>query len=124
MEINPDKDLSIDVTNLHQEFRMLPTVLFAYYRYKAAVEEKRDIAKAKLKEVRALSYKRIKSDIMVKHTEKSIEAEIDCDPQVLIAQTELIKAEHDASTWGGAVDSMKAKKDMLMQIGADARKER
>jgi hypothetical protein len=124
MELNPEIDLSVDVNNLSSEFKQLSLTLYRYYKQKAAVECLRDVAKARLKEVKAITYKRIKSDSTVKHSEKSMEAEIDTDPAVLEAQTKFIRTEHDASTWGGAVDSMKAKKDMLMQLGADARKER
>ena len=52
-----------------------------------------------------------------------MEAEIDTDPLVLKAFGALIQAEHDVSTWIGAVDSMKAKKDCLIQLGSDRRKE-
>lgn len=124
MELNPEKDLSIDIHDLTSEFKDLSLTLFRYYQHKAKIETHSDIAKAKLKEVRALAYKRIKSDLSQKHTEKSLEAEIDTDPAVLEAQMKLIRAEHDASTWAGAVDSLKAKKDMLIQLGADSRKEK
>lgn len=124
MQINPEVDLTIDIHNLTSEFQRLALVLFQYYKYKAQVEEKRDIAKAKLKEVRAIAYKRIRSDMSRKHTENSTEADIDTDPDVLAAQSVFFSAEHDATTWSGAVDSMKAKKDSLIQLGADSRKER
>jgi RecB family endonuclease NucS len=87
------------------------------------VEAQRDVAKAKLKEIRAITRKRIRQDTTVKHTESSLEAEIDTDPQVIEAQMKFIRAEHDAATWYGAVDSMKAKKDVLIQLGSDRRKE-
>ena len=122
-EIDPEKDLTIDVTDLSKEFRKLPLTLFDYYKEKTKAEKTRDLAKAKLKEVRALTYKRIKSDTSAKHTEKSMEAEIDTDPLVLKVTAALIQAEHDASTLSGAVDSMKAKKDCLIQLGSDRRKE-
>lgn len=124
MELNPDTDLSINVSDLNSEFKTFSLVFYRYCLYKAKIEAQRDVAKAKLKEVRAVTYKRIKSDPSVKHSEKSMEAEIDTDPEVLKAQMSFIKAEHDATTWCGAVDSMKAKKDCLIQLGADSRKER
>lgn len=123
MELNPEVDLEIDVANLGTEFRQFPTLLYRYSLYRAKIEAQRDMAKASLKEARAIVYKRIKSDTSIKHTEKSMEAEIDMDPVVMEAQKKLIRAEHDASTWNGAVDSMRAKKDCLIQIGADKRKE-
>lgn len=124
MELNPDVDLSISVDSLTSEFRNFPIALYRYSQYRAKIDAQRDIAKAKLKEVRAITYKRIKSDVSAKHTEKSIEAEIDTDPAVIEAQNKLIRAEHDASTWSGAVESMRAKKDCLIQLGADSRKEK
>jgi RecB family endonuclease NucS len=123
MELNPEVDLSVDIHNLTTEFRNLPGLLFRYYQYKAKIEAVRDNAKARLKETRAVVYKTIKSDVSVKHSENSMEAQIDSHPDVLKALMNLVKAEHDATTWAGAVDSMKAKKDCLIQLGSDRRKE-
>ena len=123
MELNPETDLVIDINNLTNEFKELSLLLYRYYQHKARVEAQRDIAKAKLKEVRAIVRKRIRADTTIKHTESSLEAEIDTDPQVNEAQMKFIRAEHDAATWYGAVDSMKAKKDVLIQLGSDRRKE-
>ena len=123
MELNPEKDLEIDVTNLTSEFKSFPIVMFRYSQQRAKVEAQRDVAKAFLKETRAIVYKRVKSDVSAKHTQISLEAEIDTDPVVIEAQKKLIRAEHDASTWAGAVESMRSKKDVLIQLGSDRRKE-
>lgn len=123
MELNPDLDLVINVADLTTEFRQFPTTFYQYCKEKANAESRRDVAKAKLKEVRAQAYIRIKANPIVKHTEKSIESEIDIDPAVIDAQMKLIKAEHDATTITGAVESMRAKKDCLIQLGSDRRKE-
>lgn len=124
MELNPEIDLSVDVSNLNLEFRQLSLLLYRYSQQRAKVDTQRDIAKAKLKETRAIAYKRIRSDKSVKHTENSMEAELDTDPVVLEAQMKYLRAEHDSATWSGAVESMRAKKDMLIQIGADLRKDK
>ena len=123
MELNPEKDLSIDVDNLSSEFREFPLVMYRYSQQRAMMELKRDIAKASLKEAKAHAYIRIKNNISVKHTQSSLEAEIEVDPVVVEANRKLIRAEHDATTWAGAVDSMRAKKDCLIQLGSDRRKE-
>ena len=123
MELDPEKDLDVDIHNLTSEFKRLSLMLFRYYQHKAKLEAQRDVAKAKLKETRAVTYKRIKSDTTKKYTENSMEAEIDTDPAVIEAHMKLIRAEHDAETWVGAVDSMRAKKDCLIQLGSDRRKE-
>ncbi len=124
MEINPEEDLKINVSNLGEEFRRFSLVLYRYSQHRAKIDSMRDLAKAKLKEIRAETRKRIKLDKTEKWTENSLEAEIDTDPAVMDAQRSFIRAEHDASTWSGAVESMRAKKDCLIQLGADARKEK
>ena len=123
MELNPEVDLEIDVSDLTAEFRRFPSTMYKYSMYRAKIEANRDLAKAKLKEARAIVYKRVKSDISAKHTQTSIEAEIDTDPTVIDAQLKFIRAEHDATTWAGAVESMRSKKDCLIQLGSDRRKE-
>jgi len=123
MELDPEVDLVVDIQDLTSEFKKLSLTLYRYYKHKAMVESQMSVAKAKLKEVKAITRKRIKSENLVKHTESSMEAEIDTDPVVLEAQNKLIRTEHDAATWYGAVESMKAKKDMLIQLGSDRRKE-
>lgn len=124
MQLNPDTDLSIDIHNLASEFREFPLLLYRYSQHRAKIETQRDIAKAKLKEVRAIAYKKVKSNTLEKHTQSSLEAEVDTDPSVMEAQMKFIRAEHDATTWSGAVESMRAKKDVLVQLGADQRKDR
>jgi hypothetical protein len=124
MELNPLVDLEVNGNNLTQEFRTHSLLFYRYYSKKADLERDRDIAKARVKEARAVAYKKFKSDVTVKHTEKSLEAEIDTDFTVLQAQAALIEAEHAAETMVGAVQSMSAKKDLLIQLGADQRKER
>ena len=124
MELNPDVDLDIDVSNLSAEFRRFPITLYRYSQYRAKIETQRDMAKAMLKELRATVYKRVKSDVSAKHTQSSLEAEIDTDPTVIEASRKLMRAEHDATTWAGAVESMRSKKDVLIQLGADQRKDK
>src|SRR5271156_309573 len=116
-ELNPEVDLIVNVANLTNEFRDFPLLLYRYGCYRAKIEAQRDVAKAFLKETKAIVRKRIKADLSVKHTENSIEAEIDTDPTVIQANQKYIRAEHDAATWAGAVESMRAKKDVLIQLG-------
>jgi len=123
MELNPDTDLTIDVSDLTKEFRDFPIIMYRYMQQRAKAEAQRDIYKAKLKEVRGQVFKELKQDTTQKHTALSFEAEIDTHSRVIEANLKFIQAEHDASTWGGAVDSMRAKKDALIQLGSDRRKE-
>lgn len=124
MDLNPEIDLAIDVTDLTSEFRRLSLTLFRYYGRKADAERDLDIARAHLKETKATVYKLIKSDSSVKRTESAIEAEIETHPSVVEAVKLVTEALHTAATYQGAVESMKAKKDMLVQLGADSRKDR
>jgi hypothetical protein len=122
-ELNPDVDLQINVNDLTTEFRKLPHILYEYYKQRAEAAKKRDIAKAAVKEARAKAYKRLKADTTAKRTEAAMDAEIETDPDVLRRVGALIMAEHETSTIEGAVESMKAKKDCLIQLGSDRRKE-
>lgn len=122
MKLNPEVDLDIDVNELTSEFKKLSLLLFRYYKEKVEAEREYDSVKATLKEVRARIYKAVKES-GEKHTEKSLEAEIDTNEDVIRVQQLMISAYADYNTWQGAVDSMKAKKDMLIQLGADARKD-
>ena len=123
MELNPDVDLIINTADLTSEFRNFPIIMYRYGQERAKIEAQRDLAEAKLKEVKALAYKKIKGNVAAKHTEKSMEAEIDTDPDVIAARVKLIQAEHNATSWNGAVESLRAKKDVLIQLGSDRRKE-
>lgn len=123
MKLNPEKDLEIDVSDLTSEFKKLSLLLFRYSKQKAESEREHDSLKATLKELRARVYKEVRAS-GDKHTEKSLEAEIDTNDDVIRVQQLVIDAYADYNTWQGAVDSMKAKKDCLIQLGADSRVER
>jgi len=123
MELNPEKDLEIDVPNLSDEFRNFPKIMYRYSLIRADTEKQFNIAKAKLKEIRAVTRKRIRAETSGKLTENNLEAEIDVDPVVLEVQRRMIEAEHLSNTWAGAVESLRAKKDVLIQLGSDRRKE-
>lgn len=122
MELDPSTDLTIDIHDLTNEFKRFSLLMYRYSLERANVEAQRDLLKAKLKEVRAMAFKRIKSDTSVKHTEKSLEAEIDLDPTTKEALIKFIQGEHNAATWAGATDAMKSKLNCLIQLGADSRK--
>lgn len=122
MKLDPLKDLEVDVKDLTSEFKKLSLLLFRYYVEKADAEREYDRIKSTLKEIRASVYKQLKTS-GEKHTEKSLEAEIDTNADVIKVQDLLLDAGRNLATWIGAVDSMKAKKDCLIQLGADRRAE-
>lgn len=122
MELNPLKDLEIDIHDPTSEFKKLSLLLFRYYEQKADIERERDILKLTVKEIRGKLYKDLKAGA-AKLTEAGISAELDQHPEYLAAERKLIDANRDLVTASGAVDSLKAKKDMLIQLAADRRKE-
>lgn len=123
MKLNPELDLEINVKDLTSEFKKLSLLLYRYYESKADAEREFDRAKATLEEIKAYVYTSLKSDPNKKHTEKSVEAEIEANEDVRRVHDLMLDTKRDLATWIGAVESMKAKKDMLIQLGADARKE-
>jgi hypothetical protein len=122
MKLNPEKDLDIDVTDLTSEFKKMSLLLFRYYEKKADAEREYDKLKQTNEEIRARVYRDLRTS-GEKHTEKSLEAAIDCNDDVLKIHDMMLDAKRDLATWVGAVESLKAKRDMLIQLGADARKE-
>lgn len=122
MKLNPSEDLEIDSTDLQAEFKKLPRTIHAYCEQKADAEREYDRLKFLLEEVRAKVYKDLRGS-GVKHTEKSLEAELDCHPDVLAVQDMMLTAKRELATWIGGVESLRAKKDCLIQLGADARAE-
>lgn len=115
-------DARIDITNLQKEFLNYPSDLFAYNEAKAAAEALFDKAKAAHEEAEAESYIRVKSG-ETKVTEKHAEALVLLDPLVKAAFLHMLDVRRDFETIKNYVESMRAKKDCLIQLGADSRKE-
>lgn len=123
MDLNPLVDLEINTKDLTSEFRRLSLLLFRYYTAKADAEREYDRCKATYEEIKSHVYKALRTDQSKKHTEKSLEAEIETNEDVNNTLNLLLDSKRNLATLIGAVESMKAKKDMLIQLGADARKE-
>lgn len=121
-ELNFEKDNTIDVANLQKEFRNLPPSLYRYAEIKAEAEHDYDIAKAEYEELRSEKYIEIKSK-EGKVTEANLSAMIEVDKDVKAALRNMLEKKRDVETLKGYVESLRAKKDMLIQLGADARKE-
>jgi hypothetical protein len=117
-----EKDNLIDIDNLTKEFRNLPATLYGYAEIKAEAKENSDLKKAEYKELKAKKYLEIKSR-EGKITEANVDAQIETDEEVKKSLREYLSAVRDQETIEGYVESMRAKKDMLIQLGADARKE-
>jgi len=123
MELNPDKDIQIEVTRLGEEFQVLPLLIYRYSEAKSDAGYAVDVAEAEYKEMRADVFKEILSEHEKKPSDKVIEAEIESHPKVKKAKRNYLSTKRDYETIKGFVESLRAKKDMLIQLGADARKE-
>lgn len=123
MELNPEKDIEINVARLDEEFTRLPLLLFRYSEARAESGEQADLAEARYKEARSKCYVEIVRNADKKPSDKAIEAEIDTNPEVLELKREYYKVKRDFETIKGFVESLRAKKDMLIQCGSDRRKE-
>lgn len=120
--INLENDNQIDTSNLQVEFREFPSTLFAWGEAGADAALDYELSNSVYEETRASLYLKIKSS-GDKVTEKHLEALIDTDPSVKEALLKSFAAKRDLDTMKNYVESLRAKKDMLIQLGADARKE-
>lgn len=117
-----EADISIRVEDLQEEFKVFPSLMFAYSEAKADAEEAFEDAKAAFKEAQSALYVQLKSS-GEKMTEKHLEALIETSDVIRPLQKKMLKLKRDFETLKNFCDALRAKKDMLIQLGADARKE-
>jgi len=119
-----EKDVSIDRTNLDEEFAT-HAEKFAYYAFCAAeARYLSDLKKSEFKHTESVVYMEFRTNAMLsslKVTEAICEHEVRKDSRYKTALEESQKAELKAQQLEGAVKAMSQKKDMLMQMGASAR---
>lgn len=122
IQLDFERDNDTDIDNLREEFVRIAPLIYSYSETKARADEAHSIAKAVYEELEATKYLEFRSK-EGKITEKTLEAMVATDPDVMKAQRAMFSAKRDYDTIKGYVDSLHAKKDMLIQLGADARKE-
>ena len=122
-ELNPLEDFEIDLNSLDEEFRKLPRFINAYSRLYAQAVYEYETSKSLWKEIRGDVFKSIVESSEKKPSDSVIESEVVTDEKVVQAHKEMREAERDMNTIKGHCVSMQAKKDMLIQLGANARKE-
>lgn len=113
----------IDTANLSYEFRWMPVILFHYGQSKAEAQYQCDLAQARYKEMEDRLYCQFKSDKDNKCTDKQAEALAKSDSQVVALKNTYFSIKKDVGTLVAYLECLRAKKDMLIQLGADARKE-
>jgi hypothetical protein len=121
-ELNFEKDNEIDVTDLSTEFRVLPSIFYGYSEIEAKADEDYSLRKAEYEELRAAKYLAIKSK-EGKITETAIDAMLDIDLQIQASKRVMFDAKRDLKTLSGYVESIRFKKDCLISLGANQRKE-
>jgi hypothetical protein len=122
-KFNPEIDHTINVARLQEDCINFPSILYHYCTAKADAEEAFEASKLSYEEAKATVYLLTKQGAD-KITEKHLEAIITTDHKVLKAKETMLKAKRDFETIKGYVDSLRAKKDMLVQLSADMRSER
>ncbi len=120
---NHATDNRINVADLQEEFREFPSTLYSYLEDKTRAESLYDVMKSQYEEMRAQVYVEIKNS-GEKVTENAVDARIEIDSRVKEAKYRMFEAKRDAETIKNYVESLRAKKDCLIQLGADSRKER
>ena len=117
---------NIDPMSLNDEYGRLPSD-FAYWSEKYADSKKafalakvdRDITRSRLRmiarETIEVSGKRA--------TESMVDATVELDPAWLEVKTKEIECEAESLRIHGVLESLRAKRDMLIQMGAQARAE-
>lgn len=121
-ELDIDKDNTIDTDNLTKEFRNFPPTIYGYSEIEAKAAEDLGIKKAEYEELRSAKYLEFRQK-EGKITEATLNAMLETDPEVKKALRDMLASKRDLETLKGYVESLRAKKDMLIQLGADARKE-
>jgi hypothetical protein len=122
IKLDSEMDLEIDVSDLEREFKRIPSLVHGWSEIKASSEEAYGLAKAEHEELRSQKYLDIRSQ-EGKITEANLEARIDVDPDVKKALRNVLAAKRDLDTLKGFTEGLSSKKDMLIQLGADSRKQ-
>ena len=89
-ELDLDNDNTIDVTNLSEELRVLPSIMFGYREILAKAEEESAIKKAEYEELCAAKYLEIRAK-EGKITESTLEAMIEVDLEVKAAKRAMLE---------------------------------
>lgn len=122
IKLDHETDLETDIEDLQREFKRMGPLIHAYSEIKAGSSEAYEIAKAEHEELRSKKYLEFRSR-EGKVTEATLDAMLDTDVDVIKAQRNMLTSKRDLDTIMGYVEGLRAKKDMLVQLGADARKD-
>jgi uncharacterized protein YggU (UPF0235/DUF167 family) len=125
------KDTDINPADLDEEMRR-QSGLFSHYAAVCAKAQltmdnrklKRDVTVAKIAhEIRDMAAEDGGKYLGVKLTEKTVEGAINLDVRWVQAQKDYNQSKSDFELFKGALEALKQKRDMLIQLGVNAREE-
>lgn len=123
--IQPDRDPCSDISisdDLDAELIKLPGLLYYYGTIEAGAYELALAAKADMEHAHATAYKRLKELARKdKVTEAQVSAQVELDPEYRRYVSKWIEAEGKARRMKAMLESLRAKKDALIQLGANHR---
>lgn len=118
------KDVSINHDQLDSELTELPSLLWHYGELEAVAHTEALRKKADSDQAHASAYKRLKSLARKeKATEAQVSAEVELDPEYIRYVSKWIDAEGNARRLKAVVESLRAKRDALVQLGANHRQQ-
>jgi hypothetical protein len=126
IEKEVDEDLKIDVNDLSTGFSTQAAIFVHYGRKQAAAERQSAVKKLLIETTHAQLDRKIREEAAAagkKTTENGIEQEIATNPIFIKAKMEHIEADSIETANRITVEAFRQRKDMLIQLGADARQE-
>jgi len=120
LDLDLDKDIAIDVTDLQSEWVRLPALAYRYSKLAAEAEATHSLEKAILDELKAAKYIKLKNDFP-KLTENGVEAHTDTDSEIKEQLRKVLLVKRDCDTLKGFLKGILTKESMLIQLGASSR---
>lgn len=122
-ELDPTTDFDIDTNNLDDEFRKMSRYIYAYSQAYSNALSRVSVCKQQVAEIKGVLTNELIAASDKKPADKVLDSKVVIHPTYKAAVHAHIEAENDANTLRGGCTALAAKKDMLIQLGANARKE-
>ena len=119
---NFEEDRHIKTEDINEEIIRLPSLIYHYGELKSEADYEVELKKAALEEAKATEYiinKQTQGKITVDH----LKAIVDTAPSVIKSRNSYLESKRDADRLKNYIESLRAKKDMLIQLSANSRKE-
>lgn len=120
-QVDPVDYLRVTVSDITEMMSEMPTLLFSWLEKASDAAEVAAFKAIAVKEAKASAYASLKNS-GEKLTEKHLEVLVELDPAVVAAKAEEVKTTRDAATFKNFAEALRTKRDMLVQLDADLRK--